>query len=63
MYGTDLKDVLYFAYHIFPNGRISQHKASLITYFPMPGSIELGVANSAYIEMFLNILCDLASTF
>jgi hypothetical protein len=63
MYGTDLKDVVYFAYFIFRNGHVPQHKAMLITYIPTPGSRELGVANSAYKETFPNILCDLASTF
>jgi hypothetical protein len=56
MPGTDLKCVVYFAYLIFRNGHVSQHKVILITYIPMPGSRELGVANSAYKEMFPNIL-------
>jgi len=63
MSGTDLKVVVYFAYPIFGNGHVPHHKATLIIYRPMPGSTELGVANSAYKEMFPNILFDLASAF
>jgi hypothetical protein len=63
MSGTDLKGVVYFAYLILPNGHVPQHETTLITYRPMPGSTELGVANSAYKEMFSNILFDLALIF
>jgi hypothetical protein len=37
MSGTDLKGVVYFAYHIFCNGRVSLHKATFITYRLTPG--------------------------
>jgi hypothetical protein len=56
MSGTDLKGVVYFVYLIFRNGHVSQLKANLITYRPMPGSTELGVANSGYKEILPNIL-------